>query len=1331
MTGPLPFHSERFELVRRLGEGGMGVVYEARDRSNGELVALKTLRELEPSSLLRFKQEFRVLADVAHPNLVELGELVEEGGQWYFTMELVDGVDFVEFVTGVPSTTTDLRPRLSADAPLGNEGPTPRGSGPATDDATIAVGAKRPRTPETATESESTRLEAPSTGGTSDSWGSLPIQDEPTTGAGPGGEETSAIHLRRRRRRGPLDEARLRPALAQLFDALAELHRRGLVHRDVKPSNILVERDGRVVLLDLGIATHVDPLDQAEDEEGLVVGTASFMAPEQAKGAAPAPSADLYGVGVVLYEALVGALPFRGTPSQILRAKQRTSPPRPIDVDPSVPVDLDALCMDLLDRDPARRPSALEARMRLAEAPRTAPTTLARPIFVGREPELARLAAGFAEAWARRRSVPFVVVGPPGVGKTELVRTALRRATHELEHVLVLRGRCYQQESVPFKAFDGVIDALARELAILPEEALRGVLPREIDDLVRLFPVLGRVPGLERASLAPADAENRAESRGRAFEALRSLLVRLSASRPVILVLDDLQWADAESHVLLRAILAPPAPPPIAVVATARPELLSAIDAQPDGAVARALAGFARVDVSGLGEGETVALVDALAGDLGPDVVRTLETLCASAGGHPMLVRELVRAAAEGRDLGDGPVEARLDAVLWSRIERLSEHERGLLALLAVSGTRTSRDLLADVAGMKRRDCARALRRLRAEQLVRLEARGPVVHVEPYHDRVRESVASHLGPEVRTYFHRRLAEGMRAHGLDVHDPLSYVRHVEASGNVGAAGAAALEAARRNEGSLAFELRAALLGEALRLRVVPESERAATERAIADAFRAAGRANDAARHYLAATETPDAALRRSSRRLAAEQLILSGDIRRGTLGLERALDDVGVRRPPRFVMMAAIPLRERRLLFARDVLPTRAPTAAPSDVEGLDVRAAVFRSMNLVDPITTAYHLYGHGLLARELGDVTRFAESFVMAVMAYATMHGTTKADVIARLRASLAPATRTMPESVKTWVEACEATIDGVSGGASAMIDRLRAVEKRWLAEPERDAMKLAMVRMALLESFRTAGRLAEGVEYSGRMIREAERTSDLLLETFAVKAQSLSFLVRDDPEGALAALDRPLWTSPDSGFHIHHLYELRARVEVDLYRGEVRGLAERHGRRLRQAKLSMMSLLRAFKLELGSLEARMLLAEPGRFPSWTASRIRRIAGRVVDPGNPEHLVRASMLRAGAAALEGDRATAIAELTATIEGGEARRLALEPAVARTRLASLVDSEEARKGAEDARGFLVAEGVRDPDRLVSVFLPPVGLFAPSAPPRGRSPAGEVRTEPQP
>lgn len=558
MTGPLPFHSERFELVRRLGEGGMGVVYEARDRSNGELVALKTLRELEPSSLLRFKQEFRVLADVAHPNLVELGELVEEGGQWYFTMELVDGVDFVEFVTGVPSTTTDLRPRLSADAPLGNEGPTPRGSGPATDDATIAVGAKRPRTPETATESESTRLEAPSTGGTSDSWGSLPIQDEPTTGAGPGGEETSAIHLRRRRRRGPLDEARLRPALAQLFDALAELHRRGLVHRDVKPSNILVERDGRVVLLDLGIATHVDPLDQAEDEEGLVVGTASFMAPEQAKGAAPAPSADLYGVGVVLYEALVGALPFRGTPSQILRAKQRTSPPRPIDVDPSVPVDLDALCMDLLDRDPARRPSALEARMRLAEAPRTAPTTLARPIFVGREPELARLAAGFAEAWARRRSVPFVVVGPPGVGKTELVRTALRRATHELEHVLVLRGRCYQQESVPFKAFDGVIDALARELAILPEEALRGVLPREIDDLVRLFPVLGRVPGLERASLAPADAENRAESRGRAFEALRSLLVRLSASRPVILVLDDLQWADAESHVLLRAILALP-----------------------------------------------------------------------------------------------------------------------------------------------------------------------------------------------------------------------------------------------------------------------------------------------------------------------------------------------------------------------------------------------------------------------------------------------------------------------------------------------------------------------------------------------------------------------------------------------------------------------------------------------------------------------------------------------------------------------------------------------------------------------------------------------------
>ena len=347
--------TDRFLLRRKIGAGGMGAVYEVYDRDRGDTVALKSLLWADPFAIYRLKEEFRALADVAHDNLVNLYELVADGDQWFFTMEMVDGVDFMRYV--------------------------------------------RPDT----------------------------------------GDASS-----------PLDMGRLRAALPQLAQGVHHLHRAGKLHRDIKPPNVLVTRDHRVVILDFGIASDARRGAGLQTRDEGIAGTAFYMAPEQVDGESDLPS-DWYAVGTMLYEALTGQLPFPGSPIRVLMEKKEGDAPSPALLRPELPRDLVELCVQLLARDPRARPvgAAVLARLGVSgEAPGNSPgTAAAPPTLVGREESLSRLARALDEV-RHGSPVALSVNGPSGIGKTALVQ-------HFLEHVVraaggtVLAGRFYDRESVP------------------------------------------------------------------------------------------------------------------------------------------------------------------------------------------------------------------------------------------------------------------------------------------------------------------------------------------------------------------------------------------------------------------------------------------------------------------------------------------------------------------------------------------------------------------------------------------------------------------------------------------------------------------------------------------------------------------------------------------------------------------------------------------------------------------------------------------------------------------------------------------------------------------
>jgi eukaryotic-like serine/threonine-protein kinase len=474
----------------------MGVVFEAVDLETNALVALKTLTRTTPDALYRFKKEFRAHHELTHENLVSLGELFADGSDWFFTMELIRGCDFLRYVRR--DATKNVDP-VSATA-----------------DTLQAM---------RAAEQTATRL--------------------------------------------PCDIDRLRDAVRQVAIGLSALHRAGMIHRDIKPSNVLVDHTGRVVIVDFGLAT--SRAAELASTDGFV-GTAAYTAPEQVNSEIVKPAADWYALGVMIYEALTGRLPFDGTPFDILVAKRSHDPvwgDAPDGAD-----DLWRLCRALMSRDAEQRAGLQDVMAVVGTRRATYAAAHIEPaqtlMFFGRRSELDLLEQEYRESRGGQL-VTVMLEGVPGVGKTTLLRRFLDDLSAREPDTVILAGRCYERESVPYKAFDGVFDALSRVLSRAPTIESGSVVPLMGALLAHVFPVLGRVEAFADAPAPTRGGADPHEQRRRLFAAVRELFARLSSRRPVVVAIDDIQWADAESLALLRELARPPDAPACLLALTARP----------------------------------------------------------------------------------------------------------------------------------------------------------------------------------------------------------------------------------------------------------------------------------------------------------------------------------------------------------------------------------------------------------------------------------------------------------------------------------------------------------------------------------------------------------------------------------------------------------------------------------------------------------------------------------------------------------------------------------------------------------------------------------------
>jgi eukaryotic-like serine/threonine-protein kinase len=1265
--------ADRFSLISKIGEGGMGVVYEAFDRDRGIPVALKTLRRVSPTALYLFKQEFRSIAGISHPNLVALYELFAGTPEnWFFTMELLRGPVLLDYVRA-----SSFPPVFDTDAPVGADADSPTSAPTSAPTSPIA----RP-----------------------------PSSHDSYTSA------SAVDHSRVLVRKGTAPHPDLvRDVMRQIVEGVSALHAAGKLHRDIKPTNVIINNGGEAKVLDFGLA--VDEFALKEAGKFDVVGTSHYMAPEQATGRPISPASDWFALGVMLYQALCGESPFHGSFREATNAKLRRAFRRPSEIADDVDPVLEELTLSLLAVEPANRPDRAAilsmlstGSQKIGEVRRQA--QLAVP-FYGRRQEQVQLDAAMAASLSG--DVAFALVhGASGVGKSMLIQHFVQRLQGG---ELIFRGRCYEQESVPYKAIDSAIDDLCEHLLTLPRKELSDMLPSDISLLAQLFPVLNR---LGERVLFPAASTGSSEARRirrRSVQATRELLGHLRRRRPIVITIDDLQWGDIDSISLLGEIFAADAPPVLVLCNYRReyrdrsPCLAALFELQRTHPAIR----WFDIAVEPFSTEETQDFAQSLLGDASISSA-VASRIAKESGGNPYFAVELARYASrfsveEARTFDADRL--RIDNLLRDRIAALEEDSRDLLEVVAVHSQPLAQADAYHAAGFSSRDPA-TLNVLRLANLVRSTGFNQTDQVESFHDRVRDAVLQSIPAERKKSLHAALAATLEA--SERGDAESLALHHEHAGNRAKAGHYHELAGDRAAAALAFARAAGHYRSCLELLELAPQQASGLRTKLGEALVNSGRGVDAAREFEAAAHHAPGKAKIELERRAAFHYAGSGYILEGNAIFERVLERVGLKFPTsKQAILFSILSSSFRLRLLGSRFRERDPSrVSPRILARFEAASSVAMPMSMTN---TALGM-NFGLLALLMairsGDPVRFVYGLEYAyVLALQGREPRRRAEALIEIARDIVA--RYDDPNLKGAFLLTRAGVAYVQAKWKETIHLLDEAEDVYANRTRGSYFYVAHTRSLQLYTLWSLGDFAELTGRCAPYLEDAEQAGDLLLSAnIRTFSQPLAYLAADLPGAATDSVISGLRAWPAPGYQLQNALAALIMAWIAFYEGKAGrnfDFVEEEWKLMRANHIDGFDNMRATALDF---RCRTALAAANRYSKTSSShkkalRVARECSRLLDrETNPWGRASARVAQAALQEFVGNVPAAAQTLLSAAAIFEDTDMMGYAWSARRRAGRMMGGEAGGELVEAADRWFQSQSVLKPERFAAMH---VGGFA--------------------